>query len=198
TVTVSGSDALAIVPALGLVVVAAALAIIAASVRLRRVVGALVIIASVAGIIITVGGGSAVDHSFVRAVHESPAFAGQSVPEAQTSVLWPVVAVAGFAVAAVAGALVIWWAGSWATMGRRYDAPAAHGQPTQADSDAEIWQAQDDGRDPTNSQTARPQPCTPVPQVGRLDSVQIVHQRRYSWRTDRHQQRGPRSWWLWS
>ena len=149
TVTVSGSDALAIVPALGLVVVAAALAIIAASVRLRRVVGALVIIASVAGIIITVGGGSAVDHSFVRAVHESPAFAGQSVPEAQTSVLWPVVAVAGFAVAAVAGALVIWWAGSWATMGRRYDAPAAHGQPTQADSDAEIWQAQDDGRDPT-------------------------------------------------
>lgn len=149
TVTVSGSDALAIVPALGLVVVAAALAIIAASVRLRRVVGALVVIVAIAGIVITVGGGSAVDHSFVSAVHDSPAFSGQSVPEAQTSVLWPAFAITGFVVAAVAGAMVMWWAGSWTTMGSRYDAPAAHAQPTEVDSDAEIWHAQDDGHDPT-------------------------------------------------
>src|SRR5699024_10258549 len=126
TVNVSGSDALAIVPALGLVVVAAALAIIAASARLRPVVRAM--------FTITAGASSALHHSCVHAAHQSPACAGQSVPNAQTSVLWPALAGAGFAGAALAGAVGIWWASSWATMRRRYGAPAAHGQPAQADS----------------------------------------------------------------
>src|SRR5699024_9150615 len=115
SVTVSGSDALPLVPALGLVIVAAALAIIAASVRLRRIVAILVIVAAITGIVIIAAGSASVDSSFVHAVRESPAFAGQAVPDAHRALLWPALSIAGFVLAALCGVVVTWWAGWWAT-----------------------------------------------------------------------------------
>lgn len=149
-ISVSGAAAVPLVPALGLVIAAAALAIIAASGRLRKIVGGLVIITAVIGIISIATGSGALQSAFDRAVQDSPAFSGGSAPQAQVSLVWPALAIGGFVLAIVVGGVIIGCAGWWATMGRRYDAPAAHGPVTEVQSDTDLWQAQDEGIDPTS------------------------------------------------
>ena len=147
-VTVSGSDAYPLASALALVVVTAAIAVLATGRRVRRVVGALVIAAAVGAIVAMTDGRSALDASISDAVTASPAFTGGgSVVRTTTS--WDLVALAAFAIAAMLGGIVVALAPRWPTMSGRYDAPSASSAPVAPETEADIWKALDEGRDPT-------------------------------------------------
>lgn len=147
-VMVSGSDAHPLASALALVVVTAAIAVLATGRRVRRGVGALVIAASVGAIVAMIDGRSALDSTLSDAVTASPAFTGGgSVLRTNTS--WDLVAIAAFAVAAVLGAIVVAFASRWPTMSERYDAPSASPAPVAPETEADLWKALDEGRDPT-------------------------------------------------
>lgn len=147
-VMVSGSDAYPLASALALVVVTAAIAVLATGRRVRRGVGALVIVASVGAIVAMLDGRSALDSAISDDVTASPAFTGGgSVMRTTTS--WDLIAIAAFVVAAVLGGIVVAFASRWPTMSGRYDAPSASPAPVAPETEAEIWKALDEGRDPT-------------------------------------------------
>ncbi|WP_313409641.1 Trp biosynthesis-associated membrane protein, partial [Aeromicrobium sp.] len=87
------------------------------------------------------GAGSALETARARAL-DGAAVSGTEVAWEQ-SVAQPL-AVAAFVLAAAVGALVAWQGPRWATMGRKYEAPAAR-EPDASD----LWKAMDDGVDPT-------------------------------------------------
>lgn len=144
TVAVSGTDAQPLVPALALVVVTGALAVLAASVRIRRVVGVLMVVVGVGAAILVATNGTSLDGAFDDAVQGSTAFTGENAPDARHVVVWPVLAGAAFVIAALLGLIVVRLAGTWPTMGSRYESPAG-----QADTEDDLWAALDEGRDPT-------------------------------------------------
>lgn len=149
TATVTGADLVPLVGAMGFVLLAAFGAVLATSGPARRVVGGVVVGASLTVV--------------WAAAH--PGGAGQQVGEALQAKGWTgghydldtvawrwVVLLAGVACAA-AGALVLRLGPQWATMGARYDAPGAEepAQPASGDpvTEAELWRAIDRGHDPT-------------------------------------------------
>jgi len=146
-VSVSGTDADPIVPALALVVVTAALAVLAASHRVRRVVGVLLVALGVGGAVLVVLSGGALDEALSDAVRSSTAFTGANEPAGDRAIVWPAVAALAFALAAVCGLLVLRFADRWPTMGRRFEAPQA--QAATPESPADLWKVMDEGRDPT-------------------------------------------------
>lgn len=151
-VTVTGGDAEPLVPALGLVIAAAALAILATRGRLRQVVGALTTVASAAVALVAVTGSGALDDAFDDAVRESTAFTGTNAPAQLEHAPWPWIVVALAIIAAGLGVLTVRCARAWPSMSGRYDAPGA---PTtgsvdaRRDDGADVWKALDDGHDPT-------------------------------------------------
>lgn len=149
SIDVSGSDAVALVPALALVIVAAALAVLAASLRIRRVVGMLIVVVAVIGIVVVLRAGGSLESAVDTAVKDSPAFIGSNAPDAVAHSAWRWVAAVGFVLSALVGAVIIRFAGAWPTMGRKYDAPKAHTPKEEIESEADIWKALDDGKDPT-------------------------------------------------
>ena len=143
-IEVTGTDAQPLVPALALVVVTAGLAVLAASVRVRWIVGVLLVVVGLGAALIVLTGGSAIDSTLANAVRDSSAFTGDNAPEAGRSVVWPAVAATAFVLAAMLGVLVLRMASSWPTMGSRFEAPAR-----QAETEGDLWSALDEGRDPT-------------------------------------------------
>lgn len=148
TVDVTGSDAQPLLSALALVIVTTALAILAASPRVRRVVGVFTVLVALAGAVILLSGGSALDDAVKKAVEASPAYTGAKEPDFATSA-WKYVALLGFLLAAALGAVTARFGPIWPTMSSRYDAPKAHPDPAVIESDADMWKALDEGRDPT-------------------------------------------------
>ena len=147
SVNVSGADAQPLVSALALVIVTAALAVLAASPRVRRGVGVFtVLVAVTAAIVVLVG--SSLDSAVDRAVEASPAFTGSGDHDFTTSA-WKFVTVLAFALAALLGGVTAKFGATWPTMSSRYDAPAARPTVEAPQSDAEMWKALDEGRDPT-------------------------------------------------
>ena len=146
TVAVSGAEAQPLVSALALVVVTGALAVLAASRRARRVVGALVVVVGLGAAILVATSGSALDEALGDAVRVSTAFTGSNAPDGRYVIVWPVLAGASFALAAVLGLLVVLNAGTWPTMGSRYESPAGR---QEARTEDDLWSALDEGRDPT-------------------------------------------------
>jgi uncharacterized membrane protein (TIGR02234 family) len=144
TVAVTGADAQPLVPALALVVVTTGLAVLAASVRVRWLVGILLVVVGLGAALLVVTGGSSIDAAFDDAVRDSAAFTGDNVPDARQSPAWPILAAVAFAASAAVGVLVVRLAGSWPTMGGRYEAPSA-----KAETEDDLWSALDEGRDPT-------------------------------------------------
>lgn len=140
-VSVSGADAVPGAVGLAILVMAAAAGVIAAGPRLRRVIGVLVVLAGATGAVLSAGAGSAVDTARSRALDEA-AVSGTEVAWDQ-SIAQPL-AVAAFVLAALVGVLVAWQGPRWATMGRKYETPAAR-EPDSGD----LWKAMDDGVDPT-------------------------------------------------
>lgn len=148
-VEVSGADAVALVPALALVIVAAALAVLAASVRVRRGVGLLIVLVAVIAIAVIARAGGDIDKAIDAAVHDSPAFIGTNAPTAVSHSIWRWIAALAFVLSALIGVVIARFGALWPTMGRKYDAPKAHSVTEEVETEADIWKALDEGRDPT-------------------------------------------------
>ena len=148
-VEVSGADAVALVPALALVIVTASLAVLAASARVRRVVGLLIIVVALIGIVVILGAEGAIDKAVDSAVRDSPAFIGTNAPDTVSQSVWRWVTAAGFVLSVLVGVVITRFGALWPTMGRKYDAPKAHTATEEVETESDIWKALDDGRDPT-------------------------------------------------
>jgi uncharacterized membrane protein (TIGR02234 family) len=133
---------------LALVVVTAALAVLAASPRVRRAVGVFTVLVAVTAVVVVLFGGSSLDRAVDRAVKESPAFTGTGDHGFTTSA-WKYVTAVAFVLAALLGGITARLGATWPTMSSRYDAPAARPAVEAPQSDAEMWKALDEGRDPT-------------------------------------------------
>jgi len=137
--SVSGSDVVPGAVGLAVLVMAAAAGVIAAGPRLRRVIGALVVIAAAVGIVLTATADPATARA--RAIDEAAA-SGTRVAW-DDSIAQPLSVVA-FVAALLVGALITWQGPRWATMGRKYEAPSAR-EPESSD----LWKSMDEGVDPT-------------------------------------------------
>lgn len=151
-VSVTGADAQPLVSALAVVVVTAALAILAAGPRMRRVIGVLTIVLSVTAIVLVprAGGGALADAVRSQA-STSPAYTDASSLGDISYAHWDLLAIAAFVLAALLGAATVRLAGQWPTMSSRYDAPTSRPKaPVDHElSDTDLWKAMDRGDDPT-------------------------------------------------
>lgn len=148
-VTATGSDAHPLAAALAVVIIASALAILAASRRIRQAVGVFTSIVALVAIWTIVFDGDALDGAITTVVEKSPAFTGANRPDAIHETAWSYVALSAFVLAAVLGAFTTRFASSWPTMGSRYDAPPVRASAQQTQDDKDMWKALDEGRDPT-------------------------------------------------
>lgn len=161
TIEVSGSDAVPWVAALTLVILAGALAIVPTGGWLRRAVGVIVGLAAVGAAIGTLTAGSAVDDALSEQLAESPASGGvddAAMVAAADHPAWRWLTLGGSVAGIAVGVYVTARGNRWATMGSRYDAPAARRSSPQTDDvthetepteNADLWRALDEGRDPT-------------------------------------------------
>ncbi|MCK5890633.1 MAG: Trp biosynthesis-associated membrane protein [Aeromicrobium sp.] len=140
----SGTDVSALVPGLAVVIVAAGLGVLAAGGWFRRLIGVLVVVASIGGIVAT---RTDPDGVVDAAVRESVAF-GQGVEVSSSTHAGPWLAAAAFAVAVLLGLLVVRYGAAWPTMGSRYESPSA--RVVEPDG-SDLWKAMDAGLDPTAS-----------------------------------------------
>lgn len=153
TEVVSGADAAPLVPATGLVLLAAAVALVAVRGAGRVVVGLLT--AAAGGLLVWSGARSLTGGLSDAAAEE---FSGRGALTVDTAEAWPVLAVLAGVLGIAAGLLVVLRGRAWPTMGRRYEragaaAPgSAAGSRPQTDEDrAEAaWRALDRGEDPTD------------------------------------------------
>lgn len=154
----SGAEAAPLVPAAGLVLLAAAVALLAVRGAGRVAVG---LLAVVAGAALAWSGFRALTGGLDDAGSDLPGLAGGTVSgtAADVSVTWPVLAVLAGLVAVVTGALAVLRGRTWPAMGRRYErtdaAPAAAAAPvrekTDEDRAVDAWKALDRGEDPTEA-----------------------------------------------
>jgi uncharacterized membrane protein (TIGR02234 family) len=93
-------------------------------------------------------GASSLEDAVDRAVKESPAYTGSADP-GFTASAWKYVTAFAFVLAALFGGVTARFGATWPTMSSRYDAPAARPAVTAPETDAEMWKALDEGRDPT-------------------------------------------------
>jgi uncharacterized membrane protein (TIGR02234 family) len=151
---VSGGQVAPLVTATGLLMLAAAVALVATRGAARVAVGLLAACAGAAlawSGIRTLAGGTALDRS-LSSVGGSP---GVQL-HARVQVAWPVLAVVAGLLAIAVGLLVVLRSRSWPAMGRRYERPGAAGgaaaparPATDEDRAAAAWRALDRGDDPT-------------------------------------------------
>jgi uncharacterized membrane protein (TIGR02234 family) len=155
TVETAGTSAVPWVGALTLVMLAGALAIIPTGPAVRRVIGALTLLAAVGVAVGTLLAGPAIDDTLAGDLAQSPASGGVDDQVAVNGADHPPwrwltlgASVAGVAV----GFFVVMRGQRWPTMGSRYDAPTPMGADDAASErsdDADLWKAMDEGRDPT-------------------------------------------------
>ena len=155
----SGADAAPLVPAMGLVLLAAAVALLAVRSLGRVVVGLLM---AVAGGVLAWSGVRALTGTLDAAVAGIPA--GGTTTD--VTAVWPVLAAVAGLLGAATGLLVVLRGRSWPGMGRRYErgtgAPAADtpaaatpaaDTPARTETDEDraqsAWKALDRGEDPT-------------------------------------------------
>ena len=145
SVSVSGHAVEPSLPALGIALLALAGGLIAARGLLRRVVGVVVLAVGATALGVAIAGRGAVSSALTA--HE---VGGLAIPVHGSANAWWVVAVIGGVTAALAGLESALRSGSWAAMGRKYEAPDSSvptvpvGDPSEA-----AWDALDRGEDPT-------------------------------------------------
>ena len=143
----TGADAAPLVPATGLVLLAAAVALLAVRSAGRVVVGMLM---AVAGGVLVWSGIRALTGTLDDTLGGVPAGGTATVDVAAA---WPVLAAVAGALGAVTGLLVVLRGRSWPGMGRRYergqDAPAPWSAASDEDRAQTAWKALDRGEDPT-------------------------------------------------
>ncbi|MDX6308222.1 MAG: hypothetical protein QOI06_1268 [Nocardioidaceae bacterium] len=151
----SGADLAPLAGALGVVLLAAFGAIVATRGWVRRCLGAAILVASV-GVLVAVidASGSA---GILTSALSAKGWSGDGGYRTSTQV-WRWLVVASALGTALAGAATAAYGDQWAVMGSRYDAPRAPGAgeaaTTKSDeelSETDVWQAIDQGRDPTQA-----------------------------------------------
>jgi uncharacterized membrane protein (TIGR02234 family) len=135
----SGSDAAPLVPAAGLVLLAAAVALLAVRSTGRVVVGLLMAVA-----------GGVLGWSGIRALAGG---LGTGEGTAEISAAWPVLAVVAGVLGGAAGLLTVVRGRAWPGMGRRYERTPEEAAPARPVTDEDraqaAWKALDRGEDPT-------------------------------------------------
>jgi uncharacterized membrane protein (TIGR02234 family) len=151
---VAGRSLEPVVPALALVALAGAVAVLATRGLLRRIVGGL--LALVGGVLIWRASAGLASVSPTRAaslILEHSSGVGFVLGSRQVGTAvdwwWPVIAVAGGVLVTAAGALVSWRGDTWTGLSARYDAASARPVPAGPAADATLWAALDRGDDPT-------------------------------------------------
>lgn len=148
-VSVTGAEALPVVGAASLVVASASIALLATRGVFRRLVGGLMMASAIVGGASAIRNGDAVTAAVAAAVNDSPAFTGENSPATIVTTMWPVLAAVALLSASAVGLLAIGASATWPAMGRKYDAPSSRSPEANAEDEAEIWKALDEGRDPT-------------------------------------------------
>jgi uncharacterized membrane protein (TIGR02234 family) len=138
--------------ALALVVVTGSLALLPTGGRVRQVVAAVVMLASLGVVLACAFAGGALSEQVAEDVSANAVSTGPA-PAADQSP-WRLVAVAAGSAGVGVGAWALTRAASWPVMGSRYEAPApAAGPRPRLDADepaeADLWRAMDRGDDPT-------------------------------------------------
>jgi uncharacterized membrane protein (TIGR02234 family) len=145
TVSVTGRVVEPSLPALGIALLALAVAVIAASGVMRRLVGAVVALLGAAAVGTAVAGRGAV--SAALTAHE---IGDANIPVHGTANGWWVIAAVGGAIALLVGVVVAARSARWAAMGQKYEAPQPRtSAPATADPSDRAWAALDRGEDPT-------------------------------------------------
>lgn len=152
--TVTGTDLEPACGALGLAMLAAFGAVLATRGRLRRGIGAAIVVGAVVVLVLSVLL-PADTHAALAAELSARGWTGGTFESRTEPWRWVVlVAAAG---CAATGMAVMWCGARWATMGSRYDAPTASGDPAAQTQSADemtepdLWKAIDAGRDPTQT-----------------------------------------------
>ncbi len=143
----SGADAAPLVPATGLVLLAAAVALLAVRSAGRVVVGMLM---AVAGGVLVWSGVRALTGTLDATVADVPVEGATTIDVAAA---WPGLAAVAGALGALTGLLVVLRGRAWPGMGRRYEWDQGTAAPRAAASDEDraqtAWKALDRGEDPT-------------------------------------------------
>jgi uncharacterized membrane protein (TIGR02234 family) len=163
----TGTEAAPLVPAAGLVLLAAALALLAVRGYGRAVVGLLM---AAAGGVLGWSGVRALAGGLQNASTEVPGVGRVSGPiTVDISAVWPTLTVLAGLVGIAAGLVAVLRGRSWPAMGRRYErdgtaaepaSPTARRPETDEDRAQAAWKALDRGEDPTDpaSRSPRQQP----------------------------------------
>jgi uncharacterized membrane protein (TIGR02234 family) len=145
-----GADAAPLVPATGLLLLAAAVALVAVRSAGRVVVGLLM---AAAGGVLVWSGVRALSGELDATVAGLPV---GGTPTADVTAAWPVLAAVAGVLAVATGVLVVLRGRNWPGMGRRYErgtgtpiAGAPRTAPTDEDRAQSAWKALDRGEDPT-------------------------------------------------
>jgi uncharacterized membrane protein (TIGR02234 family) len=146
----SGADLAPLAGALGVAVLAAFGAVVATRGWARRALGAAIVVASIAIVISAVRPSGASD-----ALTSGLSAKGWSGSGYHTSTEpWRWLVVLCGVVTAIAGAITARYGDQWAVLGERYDAPGTVpppvGKPAEELTENDVWQALDQGRDPTH------------------------------------------------
>ena len=151
----TGGEVSPLVSAMGLLLLAGAVAVFAVRGRWRVVVGVLL---ALAGAVLVWSGARPLTGGVHPSVHDLSTPAGSSVSALHTTLSagWPLVVVVAGLLAVLAGALVVLRGRTWPAMGRRYERPggspaAPAREPTDEERATAAWRALDRGEDPTAS-----------------------------------------------
>jgi uncharacterized membrane protein (TIGR02234 family) len=143
----SGGEAAPLVPAAGLVLLAAAVALLAVRGLARVAVGLLVALAG--GVLVWSG---------LRILLGGVDTADMGPAESDLTAAWPVLAITAGVLGVVVGGFVVLRGRGWPGMGRRYERPGADPGParprTDEDRAQDAWKALDRGEDPTDPEPA--------------------------------------------
>jgi len=148
TVTADGTDVAALVLPLALVSLAAWGTVLVLRARGRRLV-------SLLGLLASLGAAATVAATVGSATDTATRLLGDVPATSTSTTAWPYLAGVGALVSAVAFVGALAKAPTWPEMSARYDAPApgsstSHAErPSEELTDAELWKALDEGRDPT-------------------------------------------------
>lgn len=142
---VTGTQAVPLVAALGVVVVTAALGVLATRGHGRRIVGGLVVALGLGIVVLVATAGDPLASAVEDAVAASPSFTGTNDPASVERTAWRWVTLLCAALVTGLGVVIVRFAHRWPGLSGRYDAPRS----TRDDTDDDIWKALDDGRDPT-------------------------------------------------
>lgn len=151
---VVGADAVPLVTACALVVLAGALALTVTGRRGRAVISIITAVAAAVGLWTAATAHGAVERSVTRRLGELPGAAHSAARDAlEVDVsFWPWVAAAAFLVAVLGCAASLRWSRHWPTMSARYDAPGSSNATADTrtqDDHGDVWKAFDEGKDPT-------------------------------------------------